>query len=209
MRAKIVGYQQETGHLYNLEATPAEGTTYRFAKEDRKRFPDILQAGTAMAPYYTNSTQLPVGFTDDPFEALTRQEPMQTRYTGGTVLHLYMNERISSPEACKALVRTALTRFRLPYITITPTFSICPLHGYLRGRARVLPQVRRRAARGEAGGADGVNGSRTAAVRQRQLPWSCLQGGAADFDPGQRSSPSRLEMSTPPMVHSHEFARLP
>ncbi len=139
VRARIVSYQQETGHLYNLEATPAEGTTYRFAKEDRKRFPDILQAGTPEAPYYTNSTQLPVGFTDDPFEALTRQEPMQTRYTGGTVLHLYMNERLSSPEACKRLVRTALSRFRLPYITVTPTFSICPVHGYLAGEHAFCP----------------------------------------------------------------------
>jgi anaerobic ribonucleoside-triphosphate reductase len=139
VRAKIVGYQQETGHLYNLEATPAEGTTYRFAKEDRKRFPDILQAGTPAAPYYTNSTQLPVGFTEDPFEALTRQEPFQTRYTGGTVLHLYMNERLSSPAACKQLVKTALSRFRLPYVTITPTFSICPTHGYLAGEHEFCP----------------------------------------------------------------------
>jgi ribonucleoside-triphosphate reductase len=139
VRAKIVGYQQETGHLYNLEATPAEGTTYRFAKEDRKRFPDILQAGTPAAPYYTNSTQLPVGFTEDPFEALTRQEPFQTRYTGGTVLHLYMNERLSSPAACKQLVKTALSRFRLPYVTVTPTFSICPTHGYLAGEHEFCP----------------------------------------------------------------------
>ncbi|MBU0562617.1 MAG: ribonucleoside triphosphate reductase, partial [Gammaproteobacteria bacterium] len=133
VRARLVQFQQDTGHLYNLEATPAEGTTYRFAKEDRKRFPDILQAGSAEAPYYTNSSQLPVGFTDDPFEALTRQEALQAKYTGGTVLHLYMNERISSVEACKTLVKRALTNFRLPYITVTPTFSICPKHGYLAG----------------------------------------------------------------------------
>jgi ribonucleoside-triphosphate reductase len=107
--------------MYNLEATPAEGTTYRFAREDRKRFPDILQAGTPDAPYYTNSSQLPVGFTDDPFEALERQEPLQRRYTGGTVLHLYMSERVSSGEACKQLVRRALERFRVPYVTVTPT----------------------------------------------------------------------------------------
>jgi len=126
VRARMVSFQEQTGHLYNLEATPAEGTTYRFAKEDRKRHPGILQAGTAELPYYTNSSQLPVGFTDDPFEALERQEELQAKYTGGTVLHLYMTERLSSPEACKRLVRRALERFRLPYITVTPTFSICP-----------------------------------------------------------------------------------
>ena len=126
--------------MYNLEATPAEGTTYRFAKEDRKRWPDILQAGTPAMPYYTNSTQLPVGFTDDPFEALARQETLQKKYTGGTVLHLYMNERLSSAAACKALVRRALTRFGLPYITITPTFSICPRHGYIAGEHQFCPK---------------------------------------------------------------------
>ena len=140
IRTRIVGFQEETGHMYNLEATPAEGTTYRFAKEDRKRYPGILQAGTAEMPYYTNSSQLPVGFTDDPFEALERQEPLQKKYTGGTVLHLYMNERISSPDACKKLVRRALERFGLPYITITPTFSICPRHGYLEGEHRFCPK---------------------------------------------------------------------
>jgi ribonucleoside-triphosphate reductase len=133
MRDNLVLFQEQTGHLYNLEATPAEGTTYRFAKEDQKRFPEILQAGTKSAPYYTNSSQLPVGYTDDPFEALTHQAPLQMKYTGGTVLHLYMGERISSAEACKNLVRKATTMFRLPYITITPTFSICPKHGYLAG----------------------------------------------------------------------------
>ena len=140
IRARIVGFQEETGHMYNLEATPAEGTTYRFAKEDKKRWPDILQAGTPEMPYYTNSSQLPVGFTDDPFEALERQEPLQKKYTGGTVLHLYMNERISSADACKKLVRRALTRFGLPYITVTPTFSICPKHGYLEGEHRFCPK---------------------------------------------------------------------
>jgi ribonucleoside-triphosphate reductase len=140
IRHQIVGFQEETGHMYNLEATPAEGTTYRFAKEDRKRFPDILQAGTAEMPYYTNSSQLPVGFTDDPFEALERQEALQKKYTGGTVLHLYMSERISSANACRKLVRRALTRFGLPYITVTPTFSICPKHGYLAGEHKYCPK---------------------------------------------------------------------
>lgn len=140
VRTVLVRFQEETGHLYNLEATPAEGTTYRFAKEDRKRFPDILQAGTAEAPYYTNSSQLPVGFTDDPFEALQLQDELQTKYTGGTVLHLYMAEQISSAQACKNLVRKALGRFRLPYLTVTPTFSICPVHGYLSGEHEFCPK---------------------------------------------------------------------
>ena len=140
VRERIVAFQEETGHLYNLEATPAEGTTYRFAKEDKKRWPDILQAGTPAQPYYTNSSQLPVGFTDDPFEALQRQESLQTKYTGGTVLHLYMGERLSSGAACRELVKRALTRFRLPYITVTPTFSICPQHGYLAGEHPFCPK---------------------------------------------------------------------
>jgi len=140
VRGRIVEFQEATGHMYNLEATPAEGTTYRFAREDRKRWPDILQAGTPEQPYYTNSSQLPVGFTDDPFEALARQETVQSKYTGGTVLHLYMGERLSSGEACKRLVRRALASFRLPYITVTPTFSVCPKHGYLAGEHRFCPK---------------------------------------------------------------------
>ena len=140
VRGRIVEYQEATGHMYNLEATPAEGTTYRFAREDRKRWLDILQAGTPAQPYYTNSSQLPVGFTDDPFEALARQETLQSKYTGGTVLHLYMGERLSSGEACKRLVRRALESFRLPYITVTPTFSVCPTHGYLAGEHRFCPR---------------------------------------------------------------------
>ena len=140
VRSRIVAFQEETGHMYNLEATPAEGTTYRFAREDRKRFPDILQAGTPDEPYYTNSSQLPVGYTDDPFEALEMQQALQQKYTGGTVLHLYMGERISTAAACKKLVRRALENFRLPYITVTPTFSICPKHGYLSGEHIFCPK---------------------------------------------------------------------
>jgi ribonucleoside-triphosphate reductase len=140
VRARIVQFQEETGHMYNLEATPAEGTTYRFAREDKKRFPDILQAGTPEEPFYTNSSQLPVGFTDDAFEALELQEKMQQKYTGGTVLHLYMGERISNADACMKLVRRALESYRLPYITITPTFSICPKHGYLSGEHAFCPK---------------------------------------------------------------------
>lgn len=143
IRERMIVFQAKTGHMYNLEATPAEGTTYRFAKEDKKRYPGILQAGTDLpegaASYYTNSSQLPVGFTDDPFEALERQEPLQQKYTGGTVLHLYMGERISSSAACKALVRRSLENFRLPYITVTPTFSICPVHGYVAGEHPFCP----------------------------------------------------------------------
>jgi ribonucleoside-triphosphate reductase len=140
VRARMVEFQEATGHMYNLEATPAEGATYRFAKEDRKRYPSILQAGTEANPYYTNSSQLPVAFTDDPFEALERQEELQRKYTGGTVLHLYMSERISTSAACKELVRRSLTRFALPYITVTPTFSICPSHGYLSGEHEFCPR---------------------------------------------------------------------
>lgn len=140
VRERMTQFQEETGHLYNLEATPAEGTTYRFAREDKKRWPNILQAGTAAQPYYTNSSQLPVGHTDDPFEALSLQEALQGKYTGGTVLHLYMNEAVSSADACKALVRRALSNFRLPYITVTPTFSICPNHGYLAGHHEFCPK---------------------------------------------------------------------
>lgn len=140
VRAKLLSYQSEQGTMYNLEATPAEGTTYRFAKEDKKRFPDIIQAGTPSNPYYTNSSQLPVGYTDDPFEALELQDDLQRKYTGGTVLHLYMNEAISSSDACKKIVKRALTNFKLPYITITPTFSICPIHGYIKGQHEYCPK---------------------------------------------------------------------
>ena len=139
VREKMVEFQEETGHMYNLEATPAEGTTYRFAREDKKRYEDIIQAGTPEEPYYTNSSQLPVGYTTDPFQALAEQEELQKKYTGGTVLHLYMGERISSAEACKQLVRRSLENFRLPYITVTPTFSICPKHGYLVGEHKFCP----------------------------------------------------------------------
>lgn len=140
MQETIKSFQEETKNFYNLEATPAEGTTYRFAKEDKKRFPGILQAGTNDAPYYTNSSQVPVGYTDDVFEVLDLQDNLQTKYTGGTVLHCYMNEKISTPQACRNLVKKILTNYRLPYITITPTFSICPKHGYLSGEHDFCPK---------------------------------------------------------------------
>ena len=139
IRAGLVKIQEETGHMYNLEATPAESATYRFAREDKKRYPNIIQAGTAENPYYTNSSQLPVNYTDDPFEALDLQAHLQAKYTGGTVLHLYMNQRISSSEVCRDIVKRVLTNYRLPYITITPTFSVCPKHGYIAGEHKFCP----------------------------------------------------------------------
>jgi len=139
VRERLLAFQEETGNMYNLEATPAEGTTYRFAREDRKRFPDIIQAGTPEAPYYTNSSQLPVGFTHDPFQALELQEELQRKYTGGTVFHLYLGEPLSSASACRRLVRRVLENYRIPYLTVTPTFSICPKHGYLAGEHPLCP----------------------------------------------------------------------
>ena len=140
IRLRMKEFQEETGNLYNLEATPAEGTTYRFAKEDKKRFTGIIQAGFDDNVYYTNSSQLPVDYTADPFEALTLQDELQCKYTGGTVLHLYMNERISSAESCRNLVKKVISNFRLPYITITPVFSVCPVHGYLSGEHEFCPK---------------------------------------------------------------------
>ena len=140
MRKKMVEFQEETGNLYNLEATPAEGTTYRFAKEDKKRYADIIQAGENENVYYTNSSQLPVDFTDDPFEALSLQDELQCKYTGGTVLHLYMNEKISSVDACRKFVKNTITNFRLPYITVTPVFSVCQKHGYIDGEHEYCPK---------------------------------------------------------------------
>ena len=139
IRTRMVKTQEETGNMYNLEATPAESATYRFAREDKKRFKGIIQAGTEENPYYTNSSQLPVGFTDDPFEALDLQSALQGKYTGGTVLHLYMNQALSSAKVCRDLVRKVLTNYRLPYITITPTFSVCPKHGHLEGEHKYCP----------------------------------------------------------------------
>lgn len=139
MRERMIHYQEKTGNLYNLEATPAEGTTYRFAKEDKKRFPDILQAGFGENIYYTNSSQIPVGHTDDPFEALELQNSLQCKYTGGTVLHLYMGEKLSSGDACKRFVRKVIENYQMPYITVTPIFSTCETHGYLNGEQPECP----------------------------------------------------------------------
>lgn len=139
MRDILKKYQEETGNMYNLEATPAEGTTYRFAREDKKQHPDIIQAGTPDNPYYTNSSQIPVDYTDDAFEALESQNDLQCKYTGGTVLHLYMGEKLET-EQCKVFVRRVIENYQLPYITVTPTFSICPKHGYINGEHDYCPK---------------------------------------------------------------------
>lgn len=133
MRKKLIEYQEETGNLYNLEATPAEGTSFRLALKDKEKYPDIITAGTEERPYYTNSSQLPVNYTDDAFEALELQDELQCKYTGGTVNHIFLGERLESPEQAKNLVKKVFEKFKLPYISLTPTFSICPTHGYLSG----------------------------------------------------------------------------
>ncbi len=139
MRDRLVVYQEETGNLYNLEATPAEGVTYRFAKEDEARYPGIIQGGTPEAPYYTNSTHLPVSHTDDPLQALDHQDALQTKYTGGTVLHLFLGERVRDWKTCANFVKKVAESYHLPYFTLTPTFSICPKHGYIAGETRECP----------------------------------------------------------------------
>jgi ribonucleoside-triphosphate reductase len=139
MRDVMQAVQEETGHFYNLEATPAEGTSHRLARLDRQRYPDILCAGTD-TPYYTNSTQMPVGYTDDLFTVLENQDELQSLYTGGTVLHLYLGQKIDSPEVCKKLLQKIFTRYQLPYVSITPTFSICNTHGYIAGEHFNCPE---------------------------------------------------------------------
>ncbi|SMC76295.1 ribonucleoside triphosphate reductase [Papillibacter cinnamivorans] len=139
MRDIIREIQDETGHYYNLEATPAEGTSYRLAKLDRERWPDIITAGESV-PYYTNSSQLPVGFSDDIFETLDLQDELQSLYTGGTVLHLYLGEEIKDVEASKHLIRTIFTKYKLPYVSLTPTFSVCNDHGYIAGEHFTCPE---------------------------------------------------------------------
>jgi len=133
MRKRLADYQEDTGDLYNLEATPAESTSYRLALHDRRHHPEIITAGTFENPYYTNSTQLPVNFTDDLFDALDRQDPLQTKYTGGTVFHGFLGESIKDWKSCMELVKAICSNYRLPYFTISPTYSICPCHGYLEG----------------------------------------------------------------------------
>jgi len=141
IRDHLSKVQEETGEIFNLEATPAEGTSYRLAMLDKKKYPDIICANdtdfrNGASPYYTNSSQLPVNFTDDLFETLRLQDDLQAKYTGGTVLHIFLGEQVSDPEAIKRMVRKIASNYRLPYFTLTPTFSICPSHGYLDGEQR-------------------------------------------------------------------------
>ncbi len=140
LRDLMTKIQEETGNFYNLEATPAEGTTYRLAQLDRKYYPEIITAGTKEVPYYTNSSQLPVGYTDDIFETLDLQDELQSLYTGGTVLHFYMGERVPDKEIAKNLIRKIFTQYKLPYISLTPTFSVCQEHGYIAGEHFSCPE---------------------------------------------------------------------
>lgn len=140
MRERIMDYQNKTNNLYNLEATPAEGTTRRLAKQDIKKCKKIITAGNPEIPYYTNSTQLPIGFTDDVFEVLDLQDELQSKYTGGTVLHAFIGEAMPTSESVKNLVRKIASTYKLPYFTITPTFSVCPIHGYLAGEHEYCPK---------------------------------------------------------------------
>jgi ribonucleoside-triphosphate reductase len=133
MREKLKEFQEETGNLYNLEATPGEGCSYRLALLDRKMYPGVRTAGTVETPYYTNSCHLPVGWTDDIFEILVHQDDLQVLFTGGTVVHLYVGEEIRDRRVVRDLIRTVMENFRLPYVSITPVFSVCPVHGYLPG----------------------------------------------------------------------------
>ena len=141
MRERMQDYQEETGDLFNLEATPAESTSYRLAKHDKEQFPDIITSGKD-APFYTNSSQLPVDYTSDVFEALDHQESLQTKYTGGTMFHVYMGEAIKDWKACAELVKSISHKYRIPFFTISPTYSICPVHGYLVGQQFECPKCK-------------------------------------------------------------------
>jgi ribonucleoside-triphosphate reductase len=146
MRDRLLKYQEETGSIFNLEATPAEGTSYRLAKIDKKKYPDIKVANEkevqtdGMDPFYTNSSMLPVDYSEDLFKVLQLQDDLQTKYTGGTVLHIFLGERLPDGEAVKRLVKKVVTQFHLPYISITPTFSVCPQHGYVSGEHETCPE---------------------------------------------------------------------
>ncbi|MBP5283107.1 MAG: ribonucleoside triphosphate reductase, partial [Treponema sp.] len=141
MRERMADYQEKTGELFNLEATPAESTSYRLARHDKANYPDIITSGIK-DPFYTNSTQLPVDYTSDVFEALDHQEELQTKYTGGTVFHTFMGEKISDWRACRDLVRSIMNNYRIPYLTISPIYSICPIHGYLVGEHFECPKCK-------------------------------------------------------------------
>ena len=145
MRGRLAGLQEETGRLYNLEATPAESAGYRLALLDRKRFPDIIcanqqQVASGAQPFYTNSSHLPVNYTGDVFEALDLQDELQARYTGGTVMHVFLGEALPDPQAAKRFIRKVCEEYRLPYLTLSPTFSVCPSHGHLLGEQSVCPK---------------------------------------------------------------------
>jgi len=140
MRERLVKYQKETGNIYNLEQTPAESLSYRLALKDKVRYPDIITAGTKKAPYYTNSSQLPVNFTDDIFEALKLQDELTCKYTGGSVFHIFLGERVTDIQTVKSLIKKIFENLKLPFITFTPTFSICPSHGYLEGEHFECPK---------------------------------------------------------------------
>ncbi|UTC67787.1 MULTISPECIES: ribonucleoside triphosphate reductase [unclassified Treponema] len=142
MRNRLADFQEETGSLFNLEATPAESTSYRLARHDKNQFPDIITSGDA-EPYYTNSSQLPVAYTTDVFEALDHQESLQRKYTGGTVFHIFLGEAIKDWESCRDLVKAVANNYRIPYFSISPTFSICPVHGYLEGEHFECPYCKR------------------------------------------------------------------
>lgn len=144
MRQKLQDFQEETGDLFNLEATPAESTSYRLARHDKQQFPDIISSGVA-EPYYTNSSQLPVSFTTDVFEALDHQESLQRKYTGGTVFHVFLGEAIKDWKACRDLVKSIAFNYRIPYFSISPTFSICPVHGYIHGEHFECPICKKEA----------------------------------------------------------------
>jgi len=140
MREKLVTYQKETDNFFNLESSPSEGTSFRLALKDKKDYPDIITAGDSETPYYTNSTQLPVDYTDDVFEAIKLQDEITSLYTGGSVHHIYVGERLSDIESVKSLIKKVFTKFKMPYISLTPTFSICSEHGYLNGEQEICPQ---------------------------------------------------------------------
>jgi ribonucleoside-triphosphate reductase len=146
MRQRLQDYQERSGQLFNLEATPAESTSYRLAKHDKEKWPDIIASGASAdgsgEPYYTNSTQLPVGHTADIFDALDHQEELQASYTGGTVFHTFLGEAPEDWRAVRDLVKAVASRYRVPYFTISPTFSVCPVHGYLAGEHFSCPRCK-------------------------------------------------------------------
>lgn len=141
MRQKLADFQEQTGELFNLEATPAESTSYRLARHDKKKYPDIITSGDA-DPFYTNSSQLPVGYTSDIFEALDHQEALQTKYTGGTVFHIFLGEAVKDWESCRDLVKSVASNYRIPYFSVSPTFSVCSIHGYIQGEHFECPRCR-------------------------------------------------------------------